>query len=363
MKRFAILLLLLFTLLTACAAEDTPPADETVTDGFVSYGDLMNYYKDGVPCTFAPGIQMIDGKAYFVEADGVGISALTDCLAEKDGQLLYFTGDSSLMQFEAGVVTVDGDPYYAPADGYALSAAREQVLPFADCLYVFDEDCRVTELSAGVQEIYGNLYCVPEDGYAIPCPQEGPLLTDDGLYYANAAGTLATDAVFGYLTFGADGRYTSGSETLDQQVENILALAEVSGSDPIEDFRLCYDYIRDHFRYLSMAHYPAGSDDWAQSSAEVFFQNGKGNCYCWAAAQMYCARRLGIQAYAVAGWENKRTNDHAWVMAEIDGAEYLFDAELEYALVHIYGNQPADMFMAEPVEGTYQGFYYYFPQN
>ena len=89
---------------------------------------------------------------------------------------------------------------------------------------------------------------------------------------------------------------------------------------------------------------------------------GKGNCYCWAAAQMYCARRLGIQAYCVAGWEDKSTNDHAWIMAEIGGETYLFDAELEYALVTIYGSEPVDMFMTAPDgDGTYNGFIYYFP--
>ena len=358
MKRFAILFFLLCLLLTACAAESETPQ---IRNGFVSDGGVLQYYKDDVPCSFSPGIQTIEDKAYWVEDDGLSISALTDCLAEKGGQLLSFTADSSLQAFEAGFVTVDGDRYYAPEGGYALLAAREQVVPIEGSLYAFDDDCRVMELSAGVQELFGSLYRVPEDGTAIDLPPEGPLLTDTGLYYANADGTLAADQMFGYLRFGSDGRYTSGSEELDEQVEELLTLAQVSGTDPLEDFRLCYHYIRDHYRYLSMEHYPAGSDDWAQPCAEIFFRNGKGNCYCWAAAQMYCARRLGIQAYVVAGWESNPSNDHAWIMAEIDGAEYLFDAELEYALINIYGREPVDQFMVAADGGAYNGYYYYFP--
>ncbi len=357
MKRIALLILLLFAL-TACAAqEETPPPQ----NGFVRVGDVWKYYQNGDLCGFDAGIQTIEGKTYYVEADGVSISALTDCLAEKNGQLLCFTEDSSLRQFAAGFVTLDGDLYYAPEDGFVLCAAREQIVPIGDSLYAFDEDCRVTAFSAGVQEIFGDLCFVPEDGTAIARPPEGPLLTDGGLYYANADGTLATDFDFGALRFGADGRYTSGSETLDELVDAFLIEAGVSGTDPIEDFRLCYDYLRDHFRYLSMAHYPAGSDDWAQSCAEIFFQNGKGNCYCWAAAEMYCARRLGIQARVVAGWESSRTNDHAWVMAEIDGTDYLFDAELEYSLLNIYGQLPPDQFMVAEDGGAYNGYYYFFP--
>lgn len=349
---------MLFALLTACAAKGTAPA---AAEGFVASGGVLQYYKDGSPCSFASGIQTIEGKAYFVEDDGRSICALKNCLAEKGGLLLRFTKDSSLQLFETGFVTVDGGRYYAPEDGYTLCVVREQVVPIGGSLYAFDADCRVEEHSAGVQEIFGSLYYVPEDGAAIACPSEGPLLTYGGLYYANADRTLAADFDFGYLHFGADGRYTSGSETLDGLVEALLTQAEVSGTDPIGDFRLCYDYLRDHFRYLSMEHYPAGSDDWAQSCAEAFFQNGKGNCYCWAAAEMYCARRLGIQAWVVAGWESSYSNDHAWAMAEIGGAEYLFDAELEYSLINIYGQQPPDQFMVAEDGGTYNGYYYFFP--
>lgn len=359
MKKYAILFLLLFVLLNGCTSCKEAPA---VRNGFVSDGDSLIYYRNDAPVRFSPGIQTIDGKAYYVEADGVGICGLTSCCAKKDGQLLCFKEDSSLLRVSGeGFVSLEDGLYYAQEEGYALCTAREQVLLIGDALFAFDAGCRVMALSAGVQDIFGSLYYVPEDGAAIDRPPEGPLLLEDGLYYANADGTLAANAEVGYLCFGADGRYTSGSETLDAQVEALLTQAQVGGNDPIKDFRLCYAYIRDNFRYLSMAHYPAGSTDWAQSSAEVFFRNGKGNCYCWAAAQMYCARRLGIQAYCVAGWEDKNTNDHAWVMAEIDGETYLFDAELEYALINIYGSEPVDMFMTAQVGGLFNGFSYYFP--
>ena len=360
MKRFAILFLLLLALLTACAADpEVPPA----RNGLISEGGTLKYYKDDSPCEFPSGVQMIEGKPYYVEADGVSISALTDCLAEKDGQLLYFTENSSLMQFQAGFVTVDGGLYYAAEDGCALLTAREEIVPLGEILCAFDEDCRVMTFTAGVQEIFGSLYYVPDDGAAIACPPEGPLLTAEALYYVNADGSLATDFDFGYLHFGPDGRYTSGIESLDQQVEELLTLAQVSGTDSLEDFRLCYEYLRDHCTYLGMAHYYPGTDDWAADSAAFLFEYGKGNCYCWAAAQMYCARRLGLQAYVVAGWENNYTNDHAWMMAEIDGEEYLFDAELEYARSSIYGIDSIDMFRAASEDGVYNGLYYFFPEE
>ena len=68
-----------------------------------------------------------------------------------------------------------------------------------------------------------------------------------------------------------------------------------------------FDYIRDNFKYLSMAHYDAGTTDWAQEAAEAFLQQRKGNCYCFAATFMYCARRLCYQAMSSRGMNRART--------------------------------------------------------
>ena len=125
---------------------------------------------------------------------------------------------------------------------------------------------------------------------------------------------------------------------------------------------LAFDYIRDHFKYLSMPHYEAGTDDWAQEAAEVFLQQGKGNCYCFAAAFMYCARRLGYQAYVVAGHESKPDNDHAWTMIEENGETRLYDVQLEYAYLYQFGKGEIDAYaMTDSGGSVYNGFQYYFP--
>ena len=45
----------------------------------------------------------------------------------------------------------------------------------------------------------------------------------------------------------------------------------------------------------------------AQEAAEAFLQQRKGNCYCFAATFMYCARRLGYQAMSSQGMNRART--------------------------------------------------------
>ena len=125
---------------------------------------------------------------------------------------------------------------------------------------------------------------------------------------------------------------------------------------------LVFDYIRDNFRYLSMPHYDAGTDDWAQEAAEVFLRQSKGNCYCFAAAFMYCARRLGYQAYVVAGHESTPDNDHAWTMIEENGETRLYDVQLEYAYLYQFGKGEIDTYaMTDSGGSVYNGFQYYFP--
>ena len=177
-------------------------------------------------------------------------------------------------------------------------------------------------------------------------------------------GTFRTDGWEGYLYFGEDGRYTTGNEELDTQIQALLATAcPDEGADQETRLRAAYDYIRENYRYLSMPHYEAGSTDWAETAALAMLSQGKGNCYCFTALFTYCARQLGYQAYNVAGHEYSNTNDHAWTMIDWpDGETYLFDVQLEYAYLYMYEDKPAvDMFKASGSDGVYNGFLYFFP--
>ena len=291
MKRvLTAVLLCLLVLLCGCTRqpEAEPPAQEAVSVSPVPVQEndpasveQKTEAQDPVP--IPDGIVKINGLAiYYQNGQPLAGTGLT----ELDGQLLYVQPDGSLFFFSRGVNRC-GDTLY---------------------------------------------YQTGEDGYALLPPPAG--LYDDGqaLYDVQPDGSLLTGSADGHLTFGADGRYTSGSEELDTGIAQLLSDSNPDALDARETrLSLAFDYIRDHFKYLSMPHYEAGTDDWAQEAAEVFLQQGKGNCYCFAAAFMYCARRLGYQAYVVAGHESKPDNDHAWTMIEENGETRLYDVQLEYA--------------------------------
>ena len=207
-----------------------------------------------------------------------------------------------------------------------------------------------------------------EPAAAPPTPPEGTAPgiweTADGLYYVQEDGTCLAAGSVGYLTFGADGRYTSGDADLDAGIDGLIAdVCPDVAADREGRLRQLYTYIRDNYRYLSMDHYEAGSTHWGNSAALTMLNQGKGNCYNFTALFTACARRLGYQAYNVAGHEYSPDNDHAWTMIDWpDGATYLFDVQLEYAYLYQYSNRRnLDMFKASGSDGIYNGFVYYFP--
>ena len=188
--------------------------------------------------------------------------------------------------------------------------------------------------------------------------------TEAGLYYIQEDGTCLTDGSVGYLAFGPDGCYTSGDADLDAGINSLIAgVCSDLSMDSESRLRLLYNHIRDNYRYLSMEHYEAGSTSWGNSAALTMLSLGKGNCYNFTALFTACARRLGYQAYNVAGHEWSADNDHAWTMIDWpDGVTYLFDVQLEYAYLYMYSNKPQiDMFKVSGGSGSYNGFAYYFP--
>lgn len=266
--------------------------------------------------TFVPipdGIYAQDGAAYYYQ-DGAPLTA------------------SGLTQTEAGNV-------YVLADG---------------SLFAFE-----TGVNACEQTLY---YHTGERSYVLSAPEAGIFEDASGVYLVKSDGSLAANEESGYLYFGADGRYTSGSETIDAGVADLFAACGATRDmDAAMRLRLCYDYIRDNYTYISMAHYDAGTTEWAQEAAEAFLRQGKGNCYCFAALFMYCARRLGYQAYVVAGHESRADNDHAWTMIDEEDGTYLYDVQLEYAYLYLFNKGAVDVFRASEQDGLYNGFAYFFP--
>lgn len=253
----------------------------------------------------------------------------------QDGRLYHYT-DGQLDVYQPGFVQIGDDVYHV-----SVTSGSFDLYP------------------AGFVTIDGKLYHVSKNGYSIDRYAEGLHEIDGGMYYVKEDGSFLTNSAVGYLTFDANGRYTSGNATLDSYVDQALAACTNSGMTEAQKLRAAYLYVRDHGAYLARPHQARGTTAWAEESALFMFEHKKGNCYCFAGQFLYMARRLGYDAYVVSGGVGRKDSDHAWVMICENGVPYIYDVELEWGYrAGRYGHAEYNMYKM-PLNKTV--FSYQFP--
>lgn len=205
------------------------------------------------------------------------------------------------------------------------------VVPAAESYCIPDvspdrEDYRLL-MEAAVSHGHSENGCVWNDVNLTPLYSEGYVLVEGNLYYANENGFFIRDTVEGSLTFGYDGRYTSGDAALDGFVSAAIAdIAEVkSFSEPSELLEAAYDYCWQSFEFVERNIYGVGARGWEMSEALTMFEYKGGNSYGYAAAFWALARGLGYEAQTVNGAYGDDNLSHAWVEIEIEGETYVFD--------------------------------------
>lgn len=160
--------------------------------------------------------------------------------------------------------------------------------------------------------------------------EEGLYFIGTDYYYIGADGMPVMNDYVGYRYFGADGLYTSGDDTIDGYVEDVLSRIIKPEMTSLEKLRAAYLYTRDSFSYLTRNYYESNATGWDIKEATTMFTTKRGNCYCYAAVFEFLARQLGYDAVAVSGMCSPN-NPHGWVEINIDGTDYMFDTELEMA--------------------------------
>lgn len=161
--------------------------------------------------------------------------------------------------------------------------------------------------------------------------EEGYVIVEGGLYCADSEGFFVSDTVLGSLTFGYDGRYTSGDAVLDGYVTATVAdiMDADTYSDSLKLLRAAYDYSCESFTYLRRNVYELGAGGWEIPEAITMFETRSGNSYSYAAAFWALARSFGYEATAVNGTVGAERQPHAWVEIVIDGETFWFDPAIE----------------------------------
>lgn len=277
----------------------------------------------------------------------------------QDGRLYHYT-DDQLDVYQPGFVWIDDGVYHVSNEGSEIDVYPAGLANVDGVLcHVSVTGSHFDNYPAGFVTIDDKLYHVSQEGYAIDSYPVGLNEINGGLYYVGEDDAFLTNGAVGHLTFGADGRYTSGNTELDNYVEQALEECTNFGMTQEQKLRAAYLYVREHGAYLARPHQVRGSTDWAEESALFMFEHKKGNCYCFAGQFLYMARRLGYDAYVVSGGVGRKNTDHAWVMIHENGKPYIYDVELEWGYrVGKYGKAEYNMYKM-PLDKTV--FSYQFP--
>ena len=155
------------------------------------------------------------------------------------------------------------------------------------------------------------------------------------------------------FTYDARGRYTTGSTTLDTQLNNIVESYTNSSMTRDQKLRALYNYVRDNFSYLRRDLVSKVETGWEAAYAEEFLRLGRGNCYSFSATFCLLARELGLPAYTVVGGLGASASPHGWVEIELDGTVYMFDPQLEWRYLHDYGRTGYDLFKVLPSQARF----------
>ena len=176
----------------------------------------------------------------------------------------------------------------------------------------------------------------------------------DGYYRINGRLYRVQDGMFLHnttvdgFTYDTQGRYTTGSATLDTKLNNIVETYTNSSMTRDQKLRALYNYVRDNFSYLKRDLVSKGETGWEPAYAEEFLRLGRGNCYSFSATYCLLARELGLPAYTVVGGLGASNSPHGWVEMELDGTVYMFDPQLEWRYLHDYGRTGYNLFKMLP---------------
>ncbi len=188
----------------------------------------------------------------------------------------------------------------------------------------------------------------------LPSGLEPGFVNLDGyLYYVQDNGYFLRNGDVGQLHFGENGRYTSGDQELDDLVAGVLApILQVNASaEELDVLRAVFDHCVDNYVYMRKGPYAFGATGWEIEDAKEMFTSGYGNCYNFAAIFWALARGMGYEPRAVSGTCTGTDQPHGWVIMEVEGEDYFFDPEWQWAY-HDRKEFNKDMFMI-PMDKVY----------
>ena len=359
-----------------------------LTPGLHQIGSVYVYVdSNSQPVYMKEGINKVGGKFFYAPSAGY---SFTGNLSSKAGYVVFSNGaanhelkdgfntigstlfywslaDASAKKLNAQLNKIGNRTYWADEAGYNIRnsfvnssgnpVTKGGVVYLGGKNYLTDGRCAIitTGSTKDIDDVTGWAYSSPTSKPSAVDLKKHTYEYNGYMYYVKEDYSLATDEWIGLLYFGANCRYTSDDATLDGYVYNVIkGFVNNNGLTQVQKLLKAYYYMRggtgstyetspfgyrrsgqlimDQRRYNRQRHIY----DFI-SCAKSMFSTKSGMCYQWAAALLYMARRLGFQAYPVAGRFNGPSgNVHCWDMIYWNGYWHVSDVEYEWGYLSGY---------------------------
>jgi len=145
-----------------------------------------------------------------------------------------------------------------------------------------------------------------------------------------------------------NGRYTTGLAKLDKELTKVFKSQTKNSMTNRQKLKAIYTYLYKQCAYRTDVYRKVGTNSWDKEVAYKMLKNKKGNCYYYAAATTYAARKCGYNAKTISGYVLYRGYTyparHGWCeIKKDDGTKCFVDTELQY--LSYKGGWGCDYFM------------------
>lgn len=297
--------------------KETEAAEADKTSGLDKFPDtwqVSDFAKEAMEWAIGAGIITGDGG----NLNPLGNTSRAVCatmiqrFCEKfmPGELEDIEMSASCQNVSIGQTSVDNGTFWVRAEGVKASMDIQKIQAKVWC---YEDDARWYTLEEQPDGSYG---------------AEGSVTSHKvrfGTYYAEFYVMLG-NGVRLYLNWSEAG--IDGSEAQMRVLGHVNNIYNEVG----RDLYACYMWVVNNVSYLRLPDplEPPEGYTRAEWYAIMAYEQGQGNCYCFAAAFYFLAKGLGYDAEFIEGRVKLRSggyNRHGWVIIHLDGASYICDPE------------------------------------
>lgn len=242
------------------------------------------------------------------------------------------------------ITVSDNNPYYSSFSNCLYDKDLTELLCFPAAL----KGAAIPETVVSIRE--NALYGVSDD-LKQQIKRAVELQALDGAMLEEVPGEHFVYTEYGLMWRKADGTLIKPDSEIMQQTGALIEAATNSRMNQKQQLRKCFDFLVNAVSYERSYDTPTGN--WPGVYAVNMLENGKGNCYNYAAAFAYIARGLGYEAKVCTGTVTSSKGGrtpHAWTEIKMGDEWFVFDAEMQDAKGDGYYRQTYSSYPAKPLD-------------